>query len=87
MKAECTYTNSPTAAFLFDVQSINVKVTKILIPHTMIFAIFPSELLEVAEVVCPTNGIPHSGFIPIGAEERSADSPERVELSPDSRNL
>lgn len=39
----------------------------------MMSAMLPSDLLVAIALVCPTSGIPHSGFIPTGAEDGSAE--------------
>lgn len=57
---------------------MSAMTTNMLRPQTMMSAILPSDLLVASVLVCPTSGIPHSGLIPTGAEDGSAENPLSV---------
>jgi hypothetical protein len=64
--------NLPTAAFLLLHSRMRITTTNTLTPHAMMFATFP------IEPFVPALGMPHDGFIPIGADVGSAEAPCNV---------
>ena len=72
--------DSPTAAFRLPAHANNAITEIKLNPHAMMSAMFPSELLPPL-IDWLTRGIPHSGFMPIGADEALDERPVRTDES------
>ena len=72
--------DSPTAAFRLPAHANNAITEIKLSPHAIMSAIFPSELLPPF-IDWLTRGIPHSGFMPIGADEALDERPVRTDES------
>lgn len=66
--------NLPTAAFLLLHSKMRMTTTNTLRPHATMFATFP------IEPFVPALGMPHNGFMPMGADVGSAEAPCNVVL-------